>query len=168
MSKRPSDAINPAVLRDLRPGDIAWIIRSHGTLYATEYGYDASFEAKVADIAATFEASFDPASERCWIADIDGAPVGSLFLVKASNDVAKLRLLLIDPRGRGQRLGQRMVAESIAFARQCGYRKITLWTQNNLGAARKIYQEAGFVLVATEPHRSFGQNLIGETWDLVL
>lgn len=168
MSASPSDKITPAVLRGLQPGDIDWVVRSHGELYAAEFGFDASFEALVADIAATFEASFDPACERCWIADIGGAPVGSLFLVKGSDDVAKLRLLLIDPRGRGQRLGQRMVAASIAFARQCGYRKITLWTQSNLGAARKIYQDAGFVLVATEPHRSFGQNLVGETWELVL
>lgn len=168
MSASPSDKITSAVLRDLKPGDIDWVVRNHGELYAAEYGFDASFEALVADIAAAFEASFDPARERCWIADIGGAPVGSLFLVKGSDDVAKLRLLLIDPRGRGQKLGQRMVTASIAFARQCGYRKITLWTQSNLAAARKIYQQAGFVLVATEPHRSFGQDLVGETWELVL
>ncbi len=157
-----------AVLRDLQPGDIDWVIRSHGELYASEYGFDASFKALVADIAAEFVASCDPAWERCWIAEKDGAPVGSLFLVKASDDVAKFRLLLIDPKARGQKLGLRMVTEAIAFARQCGYRRITLWTQSNLGAARKIYQDAGFALVATEPHRSFGQDLIGETWDLDL
>ena len=115
-----------------------------------------------------FLASFDASRERCWIADIDGAQVGSVFLVRHSDDVAKLRLLLVDPAGRGQGLGGRLVGECISFARQCGYRKITLWTQSILVAARKIYQDAGFVLVATEPHRSFGQSLIGETWELEL
>ena len=163
------DAQSPAAtLRNPRPGDMGWVVQSHGALYAAEYGFDASFEGLVADIVAKFIASFDPSRERCWIGDMDGTPVGSLFLVKASDDVAKLRLLLIDPRARGQKLGQRMVAESIAFARQCGYRKVMLWTQNNLDAARKIYQDAGFKLAGTEPHRSFGQNLIGETWELVL
>jgi GNAT superfamily N-acetyltransferase len=132
---------------------MGWVVQSHGALYASEYGFDASFDAS---------------RERCWIADIDGAQVGSIFLVRHSDDVAKLRLLLVDPAGRGQRLGQRLVAECISFARQCGYRKITLWTQSILVAARKIYQGAGFVLVAAEPHRSFGQDLIGETWELKL
>jgi len=168
MAAQAPDAVQLAVLRDLQPGDIDWVIRSHGELYAAEYGFDASFKALVADIAAEFVASCDATRERCWIAEMDGAPVGSLFLVKASDEVAKFRLLLIDPKARGQKLGQRMVTESIAFARQCGYRRITLWTQSNLGAARKVYQDAGFALVATEPHRSFGQDLIGETWELVL
>jgi DNA-binding MarR family transcriptional regulator/ribosomal protein S18 acetylase RimI-like enzyme len=157
-----------ATLRNPRPGDMGWVVQSHGALYASEYGFDSSFEGLVADIVAKFIASFDPSRECCWIGDIDGAPVGSLFLVKSSDDVAKLRLLIIDPKARGQKLGQRMVTESITFARQCGYRSITLWTQSNLGAARKIYQDAGFALTATEPHRSFGQDLIGETWELVL
>jgi DNA-binding MarR family transcriptional regulator/N-acetylglutamate synthase-like GNAT family acetyltransferase len=155
----------PAILRDPRPGDMGWVVQSHGELYAREYGFDASFEALVADIAGKFLASFDASRERCWIADIDGTQVGSVFLVKAGDDVAKLRLLLVDPAGRGQGLGRRLVSECISFARQCGYRKITLWTQSILLAARKIYQDAGFVLVATEPHRSFGQSLIGETWE---
>ena len=154
-----------ATLRDPRPGDMGWVVQSHGSLYAGEYGFDSSFEALVAEIAAKFLTSFDASRERCWIADIDGAAVGSVFLVKHSDDIAKLRLLLVDPAGRGQGLGRRLVSECLAFARQCGYRKITLWTQSILIAARKIYQEAGFVLVATEPHRSFGQNLIGETWE---
>jgi DNA-binding MarR family transcriptional regulator/GNAT superfamily N-acetyltransferase len=155
----------PAILRDPRPGDLGWVVQSHGALYASEYGFDASFEALVADIAAKFLTSFDASRERCWIADIDGTPVGSIFLVKHSDDVAKLRLLLVDPAGRGQRLGHRLVGECVRFARACGYRKITLWTQSILVAARKIYQDAGFVLVASEPHRSFGQSLIGETWE---
>jgi DNA-binding MarR family transcriptional regulator/GNAT superfamily N-acetyltransferase len=155
----------PAILREPGPGDMGWVVQSHGALYASEYGFDASFEALVAKIAAEFLTSFDASRERCWIAEIDGVPVGSVFLVRHSDDVAKLRLLLVDPAGRGQRLGQRLVGECIAFAQACGYRRITLWTQSILVAARKIYQDAGFVLVASEPHRSFGQSLIGETWE---
>jgi DNA-binding MarR family transcriptional regulator/GNAT superfamily N-acetyltransferase len=158
----------PAILREPGPGDMGWVVQSHGALYAGEYGFDSSFEALVADIAAKFLASFDASRERCWIADIDGGQVGSVFLVRHTDDVAKLRLLLVDPAGRGQGLGRRLVAECIAFAQACGYRKITLWTQSILVAARKIYQDAGFVLVASEPHRSFGQSLIGETWELEL
>jgi DNA-binding MarR family transcriptional regulator/N-acetylglutamate synthase-like GNAT family acetyltransferase len=157
-----------ASLREPRPGDMGWVVLSHGALYAREYGFDSSFEALVAEIAAKFLASFDASRERCWIAEIDGQQVGSIFLVRHSDDTAKLRLLLIDPAARGQRLGHRLVAECIAFARACGYRRITLWTQSILVAARKIYQDAGFTLVATEPHRSFGQDLVGETWELEL
>jgi DNA-binding MarR family transcriptional regulator/GNAT superfamily N-acetyltransferase len=158
----------PAILREPRPGDMGWVVQSHGSLYASEYGFDGSFEGLVAEIAAKYLASFDASRERCWIADIDGAQVGSVFLVRHTDDVAKLRLLLVDPAGRGQGLGTRLVGECIAFAQACGYRKITLWTQSILLAARKIYQDAGFVRVATEPHRSFGQSLIGETWELEL
>jgi DNA-binding MarR family transcriptional regulator/GNAT superfamily N-acetyltransferase len=158
-------SLSPAILREPRPGDMGWVVQSHGSLYASEYGFDSSFEGLVAEVAAKFLTSFDASRERCWIADIDGAPVGSVFLVRHTDDIAKLRLLLVEPAGRGQGLGQRLVAECISFARQCGYRKITLWTQSTLVAARKIYQDAGFVLVAAEPHRSFGQSLIGETWE---
>ncbi|MCX7321501.1 MAG: helix-turn-helix domain-containing GNAT family N-acetyltransferase [Hyphomicrobiales bacterium] len=157
-----------ATLRSPRPGDMGWVVQSHGALYAAEYGYDSSFEGLVADIVAKYLAAFAPSRERCWIAEMDGAPVGSIFLVKSSDDVAKIRLLIIDPIARGQRLGHRLASEAIGFARQCGYRTITLWTQSNLVAARKIYERAGFTLVASEPHRSFGQNLIGETWELAL
>jgi DNA-binding MarR family transcriptional regulator/ribosomal protein S18 acetylase RimI-like enzyme len=158
----------PAILRDPRPGDMGWVVQSHGALYAREYGFDSSFEGLVAEITAKFLASFDASRERCWIADIDGAQVGSVFLVRQTDDVAKLRLLLVDPAGRGQGLGRRLVSECVSFARACGYRKITLWTQSILLAARKIYQDAGFVRVAAEPHRGFGQSLIGETWELEL
>jgi DNA-binding MarR family transcriptional regulator/GNAT superfamily N-acetyltransferase len=157
-----------AILREPRPGDIGWVVQSHGALYASEYGWDSSFEVLVAEIAAKFLASFDASRERCWIAELDGAQVGSVFLVRHSDEIAKLRLLLVDPAGRGQGLGRRLVGECITFARACGYRKITLWTQSILVAARKIYQDAGFVQVASEPHRSFGQSLIGETWELSL
>jgi DNA-binding MarR family transcriptional regulator/GNAT superfamily N-acetyltransferase len=164
----PRVSRSAAILREPRPGDMGWVVQSHGSLYASEHGFDSSFEGLVAEIAAKFLASFDASRERCWIADIDGAQVGSVFLVRDSDDVAKLRLLLVDPAGRGQGLGRRLVGECIAFARACGYRKITLWTQSILLAARKIYQDAGFVLVTSEPHRSFGQSLIGETWELKL
>jgi len=155
----------PAILRGHRPGDMGWVVQSHGALYAREYGFDASFEALVAEIAAKFLTSFDASRERCWIAELDGVPVGSVFLVRHTDDVAKLRLLLVDPAGRGRGLGQLLVAECIAFAQARGYRKITLWTQSILGAARRIYQDAGFASVTSEPHRSFGQSLIGETWE---
>jgi DNA-binding MarR family transcriptional regulator/GNAT superfamily N-acetyltransferase len=158
----------PAILRGHGPGDMGWVVQSHGALYASEYGFDSGFEALVAEIAAKFLGSFDASRERCWIAELDGAPVGSVFLVRHSDEIAKLRLLLVDPAGRGHGLGKRLVEECIAFARACGYRRITLWTQSILVAARKIYQDAGFVLVASEPHRSFGQSLIGETWEMKL
>ena len=159
---------SPAILREPRPGDMGWVVQSHGAFYAREYGFDSSFEGLVAEIAAKFLASFDASRERCWIAELEGTQVGSIFLVRHTDDIAKLRLLLVEPAGRGQGLGQRLVGECIAFAKASGYRKITLWTQSILVAARKIYQEAGFKLVATEPHRSFGQSLIGETWELEL
>lgn len=157
-----------ATLRTHRPGDMGWIVQQHGLLYAREFDWDISFEAMVAEIVAQFLRNFDPAWERCWIAEIDGAQAGSVFLVKQSDEIAKLRLLLVDPAGRGIGLGKRLVDECIAFARQCGYAKITLWTQSMLLAARGIYESAGFVLVASKAHRSFGQDLVGETWELKL
>jgi DNA-binding MarR family transcriptional regulator/GNAT superfamily N-acetyltransferase len=157
-----------AVLRDPRPGDMGWVVQSQSSLYASEYGFDSSYEALVAEIVAKFLTSFDASRERCWIADLDGTPVGSVFLVRHSDDIAKLRLLAVDPAGRGQGLGKRLVGECISFAKACGYRKITLWTQSILIAARKIYQDSGFVLVKSEPHRSFGQDLVGETWERAL
>lgn len=157
-----------AILRPHRPGDMGWVVQAHGRLYAEEFGWDISFEGMVAEIAAQFLKEFDPAYERCWIAEIDGRQVGSVFLVRKSDEVAKLRMLIIDPAGRGTGLGKRLVDECITFARACGYRKITLWTQSMLLAARAIYQKAGFVHVASEPHRSFGQDLVGETWELTL
>ena len=161
----PHATLPPAILRDPRPGDMGYVVQSHGAIYAGEYGWDASFEALVAEIAAKFITSFDASRERCWIADIDGRPVGSVFLVRHDDEVAKLRLLLVEPSARGQGLGQRLVAECVSFARACGYRRITLWTQSILVAARRIYKDAGFALVESEPHRSFGQNLIGEIWE---
>jgi DNA-binding MarR family transcriptional regulator/GNAT superfamily N-acetyltransferase len=155
-------------LRAQRPGDIGWVVSRHGALYAEEYGWDQSFEALVAGIAAGFIRRFDPQRERCWIAELDGEPVGSVFVVKQSRSVAKLRLLLIEPRARGRGLGHRLVRECIAFARDKGYRKLVLWTQSNLAAARAIYKAAGFHLVSTEKHDSFGARLTGEYWELKL
>jgi DNA-binding MarR family transcriptional regulator/GNAT superfamily N-acetyltransferase len=160
----PAASASTAVLREPRPGDMGWVVQSHGALYAREYGFDSSFEGLVAKIIADYLTSFDASRERCWIADIDGTQVGSVFLVRHSDEIARLRLLLVDPAGRGQGLGQRLVGECIAFAKACGYRKITLWTQNNLLAARKIYRDHGFAVVASQPHRSFGQDLVDETW----
>jgi DNA-binding MarR family transcriptional regulator/GNAT superfamily N-acetyltransferase len=155
-------------LRAHRPGDMGWVVHSHGKLYFQEYGWDERFEALVAGIAAKFVESFDPQRERCWIAEMDGEPVGSVFLVKVNKSTAKLRLLLIDPRARGLGLGKRLVAECIAFARAKGYRKLVLWTQSNLAAARHIYRTAGFRVAKRQPHREFGYALTGEHWELKL
>lgn len=155
-------------LRSHRPGDMGWVIQQNGALYASEYGWDISYEALVAEIAAQFIKTFNPACERSWIAEIDGERLGAVFVVRQSDEVAKLRLLLIDPAGRGIGLGKRLVHECISFARARGYRKMTLWTQSILLAARAIYAKAGFVRVAVEPHRSFGHELVGETWELDL
>jgi DNA-binding MarR family transcriptional regulator/N-acetylglutamate synthase-like GNAT family acetyltransferase len=156
------------ILRPHQPGDMGWVTQQHGLLYARDYGWDISFEGLVADIVAQFLRNFDPARERCWIAEINGRQVGSAFLVKDSEEVAKLRLLLVAPSGRGLGLGKRLVDECVAFARTRGYRKVTLWTQSMLVAARGIYEKAGFVRIASEPHHSFGQDLVGETWELKL
>lgn len=163
-----SGARPEATLRAHRPGDMGWVIQQHGLLYAREFGWDISFEEMVAGIAAEFLKNDDPKREHCWIAEIDGRQAGSVFLVNHSDQVAKLRLLLVDPAARGIGLGKRLVDECIMFARERGYRRIELWTQSMLLAARGIYQEAGFVQIASKPHRSFGQDLIGETWELVL
>jgi DNA-binding MarR family transcriptional regulator/GNAT superfamily N-acetyltransferase len=158
----------PYLLRTHQPGDMGWVIHRHGVLYAKEYGWDERFEALVAQIAAEFIQKFDAKRERCWIVERDGAIVGSVFLVKKSDRVAKLRLLLVEPSARGLGIGGRLVDECVRFARQAGYRTITLWTQSMLAAARSIYRKAGFRVVKRERHQSFGHRLTGETWELSL
>lgn len=158
----------PYVIRPPRAGDIGWVVSRHGALYAAEYGFDARFEALVATVAGAFLANHDPARERCWIAERDGVNLGSVFLVRADDELAKLRLLLVEPTARGQGIGRRLVEECLAFARAAGYRRITLWTNDVLLAARRIYQQAGFQLVRSEPHRMFGPAIVGEDWDLTL
>jgi N-acetylglutamate synthase-like GNAT family acetyltransferase len=156
------------VLRQHRPGDIGWVIHRHGVLYSQERRYDEQFEALVAEIAARFIQNFDAKRERCWIAEKDGERVGCVFLVKKSQTVAKLRMLLVEPSARGLGLGKRLVEECVRFAKQAGYKKITLWTQSDLDAARGIYKKAGFRLVQKKKHHSFGHDLVAEIWDLKL
>ena len=155
----------PYLLRQHQIGDIGWVINRHGVLYAAEYGWDEHFEALVADIAAKFIRDYDPKKERCWIAEREGTNVGSVFLVKDSKEVAKLRLLLVEPNARGMGIGARLIDECLRFARQAGYKKITLWTNSILKNARHLYQKAGFKLIGSEPHHSFGHDLVSETWE---
>ncbi len=155
----------PYILRPHQPGDIGWVIQRHGIMYSREYQWDESFEAFVAEIAAKFILNFDRQREACWIAELDGENVGSVFLARESDDVAKLRMLLVEPKACGLGIGKRLVAECIRAAQLKGYKKMTLWTNDILVAARRIYVQAGFKLVETTPHRSFGQDLIGENWE---
>jgi len=156
------------LLRPHRLGDMGWVIGRHAVRFHEDYSWSAEFEPFVAEIAAKFMREFNPDRERCWIADLEGERVGSVCLVARSATVAQLRLLLVEPEARGLGIGARLVEECIDFARASGYRKIALWTQSILIAARHIYERAGFKLVSTEPHRSFGQDLVGETWERAL
>jgi DNA-binding MarR family transcriptional regulator/GNAT superfamily N-acetyltransferase len=164
----PSPRTGDLTLRTHGPGDIGWIVQQHGLLYANEFGWNSEFEALVADICAKFLRNFDSSGERCWIAERGDVPVGCIMLVRHSRNVAKLRLLLVDPSQRGLGVGAKLVEECMEFARAAGYRKVTLWTQSILTAARRLYEANGFKLVASEPHESFGAKLVGETWECVL
>jgi DNA-binding MarR family transcriptional regulator/GNAT superfamily N-acetyltransferase len=168
LDRQPEAARSPYVLRNHRPGDMGWVIQRHGEIYAREWGYSAAFEALVARICADFLDRFDPAGERCWIAERDGAPIGSAFVVRKTKTVAKLRLLIVDADARGLGVGGRLVDECIRFARDAGYRTLTLWTHRQLMAARRIYRRAGFRCVAATRTRSFGKALVDETWELSL
>jgi DNA-binding MarR family transcriptional regulator/GNAT superfamily N-acetyltransferase len=160
------DARPPVLLlRPHRAGDMGWVTSANAEIYAREYGWDGSYEPLVAKITAEFIENFDPKRERCWIAEMDGERVGSVFVVRKTDAIAKLRLLIIDPKARGLGLGKRFVDECLRFAKEAGYSSMTLWTQSILTAARAIYARAGFKLVAEEPHHSFGADLVGETWE---
>lgn len=165
-----AESLPPAsgVLRPPLPGDLGWVVHRHGAVYAQEYGYNEQFEALVAEIVARFVQRYDAKRERCWIAEQGGEAVGSVFLVERSKTVAQLRLLLVEPMARGSGLGTRLVDECMRFARRAGYRKITLWTQSELRAARRLYQAAGFHVVRKERNHSFGKDLVSETWELEL
>jgi DNA-binding MarR family transcriptional regulator/GNAT superfamily N-acetyltransferase len=158
----------PVLLRSHRIGDIGWVISRQSIAYAEEYGWDISYEALVAEICAQFIKNYDASREHCWIAEVDGEPVGSVFLVKASDELAKLRLLLVEKKARGLGVGRALVEQCIRSAREKGYRKMTLWTQSILVAARGIYQSAGFRCVKEDKHHSFGVDLTGETWEMEL
>jgi DNA-binding MarR family transcriptional regulator/N-acetylglutamate synthase-like GNAT family acetyltransferase len=158
----------PYLLREHQPGDLGWIVHRQAILYAEEYGWDGTYEALAAEIVAQFIKNFDPKRERCWVAERDGSRVGAVFVAKASDEIAKLRLLHVEAEARGLGIGKRLVEECIRFSRRAGYQKLTLWTQSILHAARHIYEQAGFRVVQQQQHHSFGKDLIAETWELSL
>lgn len=167
LGSEPKPALS-YLLRNHRPGDIGWMIHRHGVLYAEEYGFDETFEALAAEILARFIQSHDPKRERIWIAESNGEWIGSVMIVDGGHQVAKLRLLLVEPKARGRGIGRQLVNECLDFSKRNGYRKITLWTQSVLKEARQLYSNFGFKVIKQEPHKSFGHSLIAETWELEL
>ena len=149
-----------------RPGDLGWVVMAHGEVYSEQFGWDGDFEALVARIVADYADDHDPRREAAWIAEVDGEPVGCVLCVRKDDDTAQLRILLVDPAARGLGIGARLVGECLTFARRAGYKRIVLWTNDVLTAARRIYQAAGFRLTSEEPHRSFGRELTSQTWQL--
>jgi DNA-binding MarR family transcriptional regulator/GNAT superfamily N-acetyltransferase len=162
---RPAPAVR---LRPPGPGDLGWVVQAHGALYAAEYGWDETFEALVARIVADYAAEHDPQRERAWLAEVEGRPAGCVFCVRKDSGTAQLRLLLVEPSARGLGIGRRLVGECVGFARAAGYSELVLWTNDVLASARRIYQQAGFELVAQEQHHSYGHDLVGQTWRLPL
>ncbi len=153
------------IIRTHRPGDIGWVIHRHGVLYFEEYGWNETFEAMVAKVAAEFIDTYDPLRERCFIAEQGGAILGSAFVVRKTPEIAKLRLVYVEPKTRGTGLGHKLVTECLTFATSAGYSRMTLWTNDVLVPARKLYQRLGFVRTAAEAYHGFGQDLVGETWE---
>ncbi len=164
----PAPATRTVVLRDPQPGDLGWVVQQHGEIYAREYGWNAEFEALVADIVGKYIKNFQPDFEKCWIAELDGERVGAVFVVRKSATVAQLRLLILSQAARGLGLGGRLTDACVAFARSKGYKKMRLWTNSCLDAARALYAKRGFRLLKSEPYHGFGQDLVGETWELRL
>jgi GNAT superfamily N-acetyltransferase len=156
------------VLRPLRPGDLGWVVQRHGVRYVEEYGWNQRFEALVARVVADYVDTHDPQREQAWIAEADSEPVGCVFCVSRDERTAQLRLLLVEPRARGMGIGTRLVDECLRFARGAGYERIMLWTNDVLADARRIYERAGFALVAEERHARFGSPLVGQHWERTL
>ncbi|WP_026874211.1 bifunctional helix-turn-helix transcriptional regulator/GNAT family N-acetyltransferase [Jiangella gansuensis] len=165
---REPQAPRAYVIRDLRPGDLGWVVGRNGTLYHQEYGWDRTYEALVARIVADYVDHHVPGKENAWVAELDGRPVGAVFCARKDDATAQLRLLLVEPEARGSGLGTRLVDECIRFARGAGYTSMILWTNDVLAAARRIYQKAGFELVEENRHHSFGHDLVGQIWRLDL
>lgn len=165
---RRQNPSQPVILRDPQAGDMGWVVQQHGEIYAREYGWNSEFEALVADIVAKYLRHYQPQWEHCWMAELGGQRVGSVFVVRKSRTVAQLRMLILTPQARGLGLGARLTDQCIAFARDKGYKKMVLWTNSCLGAARDIYARRGFKLVKSEPYHGFGQDLVGEHWELKL